>query len=170
MLDEQSNDEARQGLEDSLMEASNYILTLEDKCYQSNKVALELLRQVRDHQDKADKLKQYVLELRTRSAIYIPARNDHIDKRLAEIINNHPERWRLKFMFLRESSGLYSFGSRKITLSIDKRNRISVRVGGGYLSIDEFLDHCTPVELTKIERRSDHLQRFPEQAPTGKLV
>jgi len=37
-----------------------------------------------------------------------------------------------------------------------------VRVGGGYLSIDEFLDQYTPVEIEKLERR-DPLKRFSEK-------
>jgi hypothetical protein len=37
-----------------------------------------------------------------------------------------------------------------------------VRVGGGYLSIDEFLDTYTPLELEKIERK-DPLKKFSEK-------
>ena len=39
---------------------------------------------------------------------------------------------------------------------------ILVRVGGGFLSIDEFLDQHTPQELAKLERR-DPLKRFSEK-------
>jgi hypothetical protein len=42
-------------------------------------------------------------------------------------------------MFMRESEGVYQFGSKRVYVKIDKE-RINVRVGGGYLSIDEFLD------------------------------
>ena len=37
-----------------------------------------------------------------------------------------------------------------------------VRVGGGFYSIDEFLDQYTPDELAKLERR-DPLKRFSEK-------
>jgi hypothetical protein len=37
-----------------------------------------------------------------------------------------------------------------------------VRVGGGYLSIDEFLDQYTPMELDKMERK-DPLKKFSEK-------
>ena len=46
-------------------------------------------------------------------------------------------------MFLRESEGIYEFGSRRIAVRVDN-DKINIRVGGGYLSIDEFLDHYTP--------------------------
>ena len=47
---------------------------------------------------------------------------------------------------MRESPGIYSFGERKVGIRVDK-NRINVRVGGGYLNLDEFLDQYTPIEL-----------------------
>lgn len=37
-----------------------------------------------------------------------------------------------------------------------------VRVGGGYLSLDEFLDMYTPMELEKIER-NDPIKKFSEK-------
>jgi hypothetical protein len=40
-----------------------------------------------------------------------------------------------------------------------------VRVGGGYLSIDEFLDQYTPLELEKLER-NDPMQRFSTKLAT----
>ena len=52
---------------------------------------------------------------------------------------------------MRESEGVYQFGSKKVAIKVDK-DKINVRVGGGYLSIDEFLDQYTPLELEKLER------------------
>ena len=37
-----------------------------------------------------------------------------------------------------------------------------VRVGGGYLSIDEFIDIYTPLELEKLER-NDPIKKFSEK-------
>jgi hypothetical protein len=77
--------------------------------------------------------------LKQRIAVYIPVKDDEIDLRLAEYINNYPDRNKLKIMFLRESEGVYEFGSKRIFVRVDK-DKINIRVGGGYLSIDEFLD------------------------------
>lgn len=76
-------------------------------------------------------------------AVYIPVREDPIDKKLAEYINNYPEKSKLKIMFMRESEGVYQFGSKRIYVRVEK-DKINIRVGGGYLSIDEFLDIYTP--------------------------
>ena len=77
--------------------------------------------------------------MKSRIAVYIPVKDDQIDKRLAEYINNYPDRQKLKIMFMRESEGVYEFGSKRVYVRVDK-NKINVRVGGGFLSIDEFLD------------------------------
>ena len=37
-------------------------------------------------------LKQYIIDLKSRIAVYIPVKGDSIDKRLAEYINNFPDR------------------------------------------------------------------------------
>jgi len=42
-------------------------------------------------------------------------------------------------MFMRESEGVYEFGSKRVMVKVEK-DKIRVRVGGGFLSIDEFLD------------------------------
>ena len=101
------------------------------------------MKQLKEAENEIEALKQYVIDLKSRIAIYIPARDDIIDKRLAEYINNYPDRQKLKIMFMRESEGVYQFGSRRICVRVDK-DKINIRVGGGYLSIDEFLDIYTP--------------------------
>ena len=101
-------------------------------------------------------------------AVYIPFTDDEIDVKLAEFINNYPERSKLKIMFLRESQGVYQFGSRRIAVKVE-RDKINIRVGGGYLSIDEFLDQYTPLELEKIERK-DPLRRFSEKIVVQKTL
>ena len=71
-------------------------------------------------------------------------------------------------MFMRESEGVYEFGSRKVMVKVE-RDKIQIKVGGGYLSIDEFLDQYTPVELEKLERR-DPLKRFSEKVAVQKTL
>lgn len=77
--------------------------------------------------------------MKSRIAVYIPVKNDSVDKRLAEYINNYPDRNKLKIMFMRETEGVYQFGTKRVHVRVDK-DRINIRVGGGFLSIDEFLD------------------------------
>ena len=106
-------------------------------------------------------LKHYIVDLKARVAIYVPMRDDPVDKAMAEFINNYPDRNRLKIMFMRETEGVYEFGSKRVNIRIEK-GKILIRVGGGYLSIDEFVDQHTAIELEKLERK-DPLKRFSEK-------
>ena len=91
-----------------------------------------------------------------------------VDKKLAEYINNYPDRQKLKIMFMRESAGVYEFGSSRVHVKVE-RGKILIKVGGGFMSIDEFLDQYTPVELEKLERK-DPLKRFSEKVAIQKVL
>ena len=69
---------------------------------------------------------------------------------------------------MRESEGIYQFGSKKIFVKVEK-DKIQIRVGGGFLSIDEFLEIYTPQELEKLERK-DPLKRFSEKVAMQKTL
>ena len=107
---------------------------------------LELLKQMKEYEAEADnanaeieQLRQYIIDLKSRIAVYIPVKNDVIDKKLAEYINNYPDRQKLKIMFMRETEGVYQFGTKRVYVRC-VRDKIEIKVGGGYLSLDEFLD------------------------------
>ena len=53
---------------------------------------------------------------------------------------------------MRESEGVYQFGSKRVAIKIEKDN-IKVRIGSGYISIDDFLVQYTSLEMEKIERK-----------------
>ena len=93
-----------------MVDATRYMAQLEDKIYKSNKTALDLLTSLRDREVEVETLKSYIIDLKARIAVYIPAKDCPIDKKLAEYINNYPDRQKLKIMFMRESSGVYTFG------------------------------------------------------------
>jgi hypothetical protein len=42
--------------------------------------------------EEIDALKNYIIDLKSRIAVYIPVKDDNIDRRLAEYINNYPDR------------------------------------------------------------------------------
>ena len=75
---------------------------------------------MKDAEGENETLKNYIIELKQRIAVYIPVKDDPIDKRLAEFINNYPERQRLKIMFMRESEGIYQFGTKRVYVRVEK--------------------------------------------------
>ena len=121
------------------LKATEYMQELESKVYKANKMGLELLQSLKDAEVEIETLKQYVIDLKSRIAVYIPVRDDQTDRKLAEYINNYPDRNKLKIMFMRESEGVYQFGSKRVAVKVEK-DKINIRVGGGHLSIDEFID------------------------------
>ena len=42
-------------------------------------------------------------------------------------------------MFVRLENGVYKFGSKRVNVKVEK-DKIYIRVGGGYLLIKDFLD------------------------------
>ena len=122
-----------------LMQSVKYMESLEKRIYDASISNLETLRALRDQELEISTLKSYIISLKAKVSIYLPVKADPIDVKIADYINNYPERSKLKIMFLRESSGVYTFGSKRINIKIES-GKILIRVGGGYLSIDEFID------------------------------
>ena len=109
---------------------------MEEKVYKSNKISLDLLKEIK--------------RLEFEYGFYYPAvKSDSIDIELARFINSNPERPALKSLFVREQEGLYTFGTKKTNMKLEK-GLLKVRVGGGYLSIEEFVDQYLPIEYEKM--------------------
>ena len=75
---------------------------------------------MKDAEDEIEVLKSYIIDLKQRISVYIPQKGDVVDKKLAEYINNYPDRQKLKIMFLRESEGVYEFGSRRVMVKVER--------------------------------------------------
>ena len=105
---------------------------MEEKVYTSNRISLDLLKEIKD-------MEVQIRNLEFQLGYYNPLKGDSIDIKLAEYINSAPERTSLILLFVRENEGVYSFGTKKTNIKIEQGN-LKVRVGGGYLSIDEFVD------------------------------
>lgn len=159
--------EDRANLRNELDKASDFMVDLEEKVHTANATSLNLLNKVKEGEREIDILKDYIYELKSKVAIYIPVREDPVDKKLAEYINNYPDRSKFKIMFMRESSGVYLFGSRRVYVRVEK-GKINIRVGGGYLTIDEFLDQYTPIELERIERKTMNTKMAVQRTLVGR--
>ena len=83
--------------------------------------------------------------------MYVPHKNDPIDSQLAYFINHQSDLKSLKILFTRFSEGIYNFGTRRVNLKLEN-NALKVRVGGGYLNLEDFVDQYTPIEKEKLVR------------------
>jgi len=52
--------------------------------------------------------------------------------------------------FTREDKGVYLFGTKRVFIKVEN-GKIIIRVGGGFMMIDEFVEIYTPLELEKWE-------------------
>jgi hypothetical protein len=159
---------AKAKLQSELEEAAEYINELEAKVLSANESSIDLLKALKSAEFEIEHLKEYILNMKSRIACYIPVKDDLLDRKLAEYINNFPDRHQLKIMFMRESEGVYQFGTKKVHVKCEM-GKIAVRVGGGYLSIDEFLDQYTPTEVEKLER-TNPVKRFNERVAVQKTL
>ena len=107
-------------VDQQLTNAEQYIYECEEKVEKATRRSLELLRQLKEAETEIETLKHYIIELKQRIAVYIPVKDDAIDRKLAEYINNYPERAKLKIMFMRESEGIYQFGTKRVYVRVEK--------------------------------------------------
>ena len=132
-------EDLRTELQDELKASVKYQEALENRVYETNQISLRLLEQIRDQIEEIETLKVYCIDLKHKCTVYIPIKDDPVDCKLADFINNYPDRSQLKVIFIRQSAGVYQFGTRKVEVRLTK-GRLTVRGGGGYLEIDSFLD------------------------------
>ena len=79
-------------MQKELVACSDYMREVEAKCYQANKTSLEVLQSLKDNEAEVNTLKAYIIDLKSRIAVYIPVKDSPVDKKLAEYINNYPDR------------------------------------------------------------------------------
>jgi hypothetical protein len=121
---------------------------MEEKVFKSNKISLELLKQLRETEAKlqetppvitVEKRMESPVKLRTKTAtpqnFYEGKGANIVDQKLGEFISEHPDGKMLRYMFVKEKDGVYLFGSKKVTMKVEN-NILMARTGGGYLTID----------------------------------
>jgi hypothetical protein len=111
--------------------AADQCIDMEEKVYKANKISLDLLSKL-----------QYI-------ECYVPEKDDKVDIYLASFINCSFNRIELKNLFERITPGVYTFGTKKCFIKVEK-DLLKVRVGGGFLSIEEFVDQYLPLEIGKV--------------------
>lgn len=114
----------------------------------------------RDLKEELKLAKEEVMRLRDLAKPYVPTKADPTDLLLAEFINHR--RAPLKVPFIREDSGQYCFGSRKVAVKVENGSLV-IRAAGGSMSIDEFINLCTDGELQKQAHYSNKMDHLIDQ-------
>ena len=95
--------------------------------------------------DKIKNRKEKILNSRDR-VHYRAVKGDPVDRLLADFINS----FGCPVPITRIGGGFYMFGTRKIYAKIIN-GKLVIRVGGGYMNIEEFVAHHANQELMKMQ-------------------
>merc|ERR1712166_871611 len=81
----------------------HYIDEIEAKWLRSQQTSIEMLTALKNCEFELESalqeivtLKQYIIDLKSRIAVYIPLKGDVVDRKLAEYINNFPDMEKLE--------------------------------------------------------------------------
>jgi hypothetical protein len=88
-------------------------------------------------------------DYRSRLTQYNPLNSDIVDQMMSDFINLHPDRHHLRLLFVREGDGWYQFGTKRVNVKSEK-NLLKVRVGGGFCTIDDYVDQNLPFEVARL--------------------
>lgn len=147
---------------------SKVVESLNDKVYETEKCLIYLKNVIADKDDYLVNLKKMILEMKDQASVYIPVSDDPIDRRIAEWINASNDPNRLTRLFIRERDGVYQFGSKRIYVKVEG-DKVFIRVGGGFLTLDEFLRIHVPIELEKMAVR-DPVAVLSKNIAVNKMV
>lgn len=115
----------------------------QETCIQSlleeNQSLKDQLAAARTEQEESERLLT-----ETVSKLPAPRSSDLIDQLLRDYMQSH----HLKNPFVRLAEGLYNFGTKKVSVTV-KNGSIIVRVGGGYMFLEEFLRLYLPKETER---------------------
>jgi hypothetical protein len=81
---------------------------------------------------------------------YKPTKSCEIDVMFAEAINKA----KLDLTFKRTDKGKYVFGTKTILAKV-VNGRLLIRVGGGYMGVQDFINTHGPLEMEKMNKKSD---------------
>lgn len=147
---------------------SKVIESLSDKVFETEKCLIYLKNIVADKEDYVSNLKKMILEMKDKASVYIPITDDIVDRRLADFINASNDPNKLTKLFIRERDGVYQFGSKRIYIKMEN-DKVFIRVGGGFLTLEEFLRTHIPAELERMAVK-DPVQVLSKNIAVNKVV
>ena len=76
----------------------------------------------------------------------------------------------MKNLFVYDGAdNIYKYGSKQVVLKVDNVNQVSVKVGGGFLPVKDFIDRYQKIELDKL-RRKDELEDYLNRGQAKQMV
>jgi len=125
---------------------SEHILAQSEQALGQQRTINKVCSVVSEKEAEIEILREMIAEMQKARPVYVPVKDDPVDAAIAEYMNTREQP--LEVPFVREDEGLYLFGSKKVFIKIEN-GKIIIRIGGGFMQIDEFVDAYTVIELEK---------------------
>jgi predicted RNase H-like nuclease (RuvC/YqgF family) len=142
---------------------------------QTNNRLMEVERQannlraaLEEKDEQIEHLTEAIHQMREGQEVYVPTKGDYVDNAIADFINGNSNARSLRLLFIRETEGVYQFGTKRIFIKLEA-GKILLRVGGGFLTIDEFIDQYAPLEMEKLAR-NDPVKRLSQNIAVNKSL
>lgn len=133
---------------------SDFVFSFSRNCLQQYRMIFQI-QTIDERKDYDVQIaRESIAHMKLKNPVYKFVKGDDIDKALANYLNSRNAV--LPLPFIRETEGIYFYGTKKITISVE-RQKLTIKVGGGYMFIDEFIEKHTQSELEKYEKRKDGL-------------
>lgn len=122
-----------------------------------------LLKQAKEQTQKRKDIEEQYAEMRKevfkikQIKLYKPVRGDVVDEMFAGYLNKA----KLAIDVQRISASNYMFGTKKILAKIINGNLV-IRVGGGYMNAEEFIEQYGKIEMMKIMKMEEHHEAVPK--------
>jgi hypothetical protein len=142
--------------------SADYILTQSQRSKENCQLLGQVEEALKEQEQEIETLRFTVAVLKSQNATYTPVSGDFVDEVLCEYLN-HREPATL-VPFVREAAEVYVFGSKRVFIRVD-HGRIAVKVGGGFIPMEEFLSRYEKVESDKLQAK---LLQGSQQPPENK--
>ena len=145
------NRETKDRLINELNYFSDFVFSLTETYLQEHRIFKTLQGYSEEKEYEVNAMRQVVAEVKRQYPVYSPKTEDPIDSALADYLNLRDDP--LLVPFTRESAGVYLFGTRRVLVKFE-RGKLSVKVGGGFLPIEDFIAAYSDSEVEKLNSRN----------------
>lgn len=140
---------------DEMGRTTDFLVAQSEQNLSSQRLSNALSQTVKEKSNEISKLKEMFAAVK-KAKSYAPVKGDSVDEALADYLNSRVSE--LYLPFVREDQGVYLFGTRRVFMKIEN-GLLIIRVGGGYMLLDEFIMLYCPVEFEKMDYKRDQSEK-----------
>ena len=98
---------------------------MEEELYEAKNIKSEILNKMKELEDQVEDLLNENERLKAllqtaKNQVYVERKDDDTDRKLKNFICTYPGREKLKILFIRESEGVYQFGTKRVYIKCEK--------------------------------------------------